>query len=146
LRAPEAVQDEHTKEGPMSQQDPEEYHGTEESAVESEETGTTYDAMGEPETTPHDAEIVGEEDASNPNAASSAGLAGDMGVSSEWTGPADETGTEGTGTVGTAVGRTHGTKPTTGGTAHSDLSEEENTAEVPGHDTDLDTNPGHSHG
>jgi hypothetical protein len=99
---------------------PEEYHAGAED--ESPETGTTYNpATGEPETTPHDVALAQEEaEAGNPNAASSAGLAGDMGISSERTGPADETGTAGLGgldrfdtrTVGTAKGRTHGSAPT----------------------------------
>ena len=102
---------------------PEEYHADDE--TESSDTGTAYNpTTGEPETTPHDRELVeSEAEAGNPNAASSAGLEGDMGISSERTGPANETGTEGlgdldvegTGTVGSARGRTHGSTPTTGG-------------------------------
>jgi hypothetical protein len=59
--------------------------------------------------------------ASNPNSGGSAGLSGDMGVSSERTGPADPdprdagAGIAGTGSKGSAVGRTDGgfdTSPT----------------------------------
>jgi hypothetical protein len=99
---------------------PEEYHATGED--ESPETGTAYNPeTGEPESTPHDLELAQEEaEAGNPNAASSAGLEGDMGISSERTGPTDETGTAGLGdlddfdmrAVGTARGRTHGSTPT----------------------------------
>lgn len=99
---------------------PEEYHVGGEG--ESPETGTAYNpTTGEPETTPHDLELAKEEaEAGNPNAASSAGLEGDMGISSERTGPSDETGTAGLGdldeidtrAVGTARGRTHGSTPT----------------------------------
>lgn len=100
---------------------PEEYHAGGED--ESPDTGTAYDPRtGEAQTTPHDIELAQEEaEAGNPNAASSAGLEGDMGISSERRGPADETGTAGLGeldrfgarTVGTARGRTHGAAPTT---------------------------------
>ena len=155
---------------------PEEYHVSGED--ESPETGTTYNpTTGEPERTPHDLELAQEEaEAANPNAASSAGLEGDLGISSERTGPADETGTgglgeldelEGTGTTGSARGRTHGSVPTTGGpdlpgapgrdaeadlAAHPDDEErpkrtvgESNTAEVPAHEAGH-KNPGHSGG
>lgn len=115
---------------------PEEYHADDE--TESSETGTAYNpTTGEPETTPHDRELVeSEAEAGNPNAASSAGLEGDMGISSERTGPANETGTEGlgdldiegTGTVGSARGRTHGSKPTTGGPDLPESDESESSA------------------
>lgn len=132
----------------------EEYHAT--GDVESDETGTDYNpTTGEPEETPHD-RVLAEEDteAGNPNAATSAGLEGDIGVSSERTGPADETGTgglgelddlEGMGTVGTARGRTHGTVPTTGGPDLPGSDESENPAEVPSHPLG-NKNPGHSGG
>lgn len=131
---------------------PEEYHADEE--VESSETGTAYNpTTGESETTPHDRELVeSEAEAGNPNAASSAGLEGDMGISSERTGPADETGTdglgdlddlEGTGTVGSARSRTHGSKPTTGGPDLPGSDESQNPAEVPSHELG-NRNPGHS--
>lgn len=132
---------------------PEEYHADDE--TESSDTGTAYNpTTGEPETTPHDRELVeSEAEAGNPNAASSAGLEGDMGISSERTGPADETGTAGlgdldTGTVGTAKGRTHGSTPTTR-PAH-DVEEqstdvEEHPDDVPSHRLS-NKNPGHSGG
>ena len=132
---------------------PEEYHVSGED--ESPETGTTYNpTTGEPERTPHDLELAQEEaEAANPNAASSAGLEGDMGISSERTGPADETGTAGLGdldtvTVGTAKGRTHGSTPTTR-PAH-DVEEqstdvEERPDDVPSHRLS-NKNPGHSGG
>ena len=115
---------------------PEEYQAS--GDIESPDTGTDYNlTTGEPETTPHDRVLVEEDaEAGNPNAGTSAGLAGDMGISSERTGPADENSTdglgdlndfEGTGTVGSARARTHGSVPT----------------EVPGQETD-DKNPGHS--
>lgn len=100
---------------------PEDYQASEQEN-ESPDTGTEYNrATGEPEVTPHDRELAEEEaDARNPNAGTSAGLEGDMGISSERRGPADETGTSGLGelgeldtrTVGTARGRTHGATPT----------------------------------
>lgn len=154
----------------------EEYHV--DSDVESEDTGTDYNPeTGEADATPHDRVLAAEDpEAGNPNASSSDGLAGDMGLSSERTGPADEVGTgglgeldefEGTGTVGSARGRTHGTAPTTGGpdleeapgrdpeadlAAHPDDNErpkrtvgESNTAEVPSHPLG-NKNPGHSGG
>jgi hypothetical protein len=124
--------------------------------VESDETGTDYNPeTGETDATPHDRVLEAEDlDAANPNAASSSGLAGDMGISSERTGPADETGTgglgelddlEGTGTVGSARGRTHGTAPTTGGPELPKSDESENPAEVPSHPLG-NKNPGHSGG
>jgi hypothetical protein len=122
--------------------------------VESDETGTDYNpTTGETDATPHDRVLEAEDrDAANPNAASSSGLEGDMGVSSERTGPADETSTgglgelddfEGTGTVGSARGRTHGTVPTTGGPELPKSDESENPAEVPSHELG-NKNPGHS--
>ncbi|HSE10255.1 MAG TPA: hypothetical protein VLB29_16460 [Nocardioidaceae bacterium] len=122
--------------------------------VESEETGTDYNpTTGEPDATPHDRVLEAEDiEAGNPNAATSGGLEGDMGISSERTGPADETGTgglgdlggfEGTGTVGSARGRTHGSVPTTGGPDLPESDESENPAEVPSHELG-NKNPGHS--
>lgn len=118
---------------------------------ESPDTGTSYNPeTGETLSTPHDRELEAEDpEAGNPNAASSAGLEGDLGVSSERTGPADETGTdglgdlEGTGTVGSARSRTHGTVPTTGGPDLPESDESENPAEVPAHEPGH-KNPGHS--
>lgn len=143
---------------------------------ESPETGTAYDhETGETLRTPHDEVLEAEAaEAANPNAATSAGLEGDMGISSERTGPADETSTqglgdltdfEGTGTVGTARSRTHGTVPTTGGPELRDAPGrdpeadrephpddharpkrtvgESNTADVPSHELSH-KNPGHS--
>ncbi|HEY0772841.1 MAG TPA: hypothetical protein VGD51_02075 [Nocardioidaceae bacterium] len=164
------------EERPPEDTSAEEYHA--EGDVESNETGTDYNPVtGEADATPHD-RVLTEEDAEagSHNAASSAGLEGDMGLSSERTGPADETGTgglgeldelEGTGTVGSARGRTHGSVPTTGGpdlpaapgrnaeadlAAHPDDEErpkrtvgESNTAEVPAHEAGH-KNPGHSSG
>lgn len=107
--------------GPAVDEAPEEYHADDQSATRSPDTGTTYGRTGEAERTPHDEVLAAEAgEAASPNAESSAGLAGDLGVSSERTGPADETSTqglgnlddfEGTGTVGTARSRTHGTTP-----------------------------------
>lgn len=114
------------------------------SDVESDETGTDYDPVtGEPDVTPHD-RVLTEEDAEagNPNASSSAGLAGDLGVSSERTGPADEVGTgglgdldtfAGTGTVGSARGRTHGTVPTA-----TPVPDDPEVREAPGRDPEAD--------
>lgn len=120
---------------------------------QSAETGTAYDhETGETLRTPHDEVLEAEAEAANPNAASSAGLEGDLGISSERTGPADETSTqglgdlddfEGTGTVGTARSRTHGTVPTTGGPDLPGSDESENPAEVPAHEVG-NKNPGHS--
>ncbi len=133
---------------------PEEYHADDE--TESSDTGTAYNpTTGEPEMTPHDRELVeNDAEAGNPNASSSGGLSGDMGVSSERTGPADETGTEGlgdledfegTGTVGSARSRTHGAVPTTGGPDLPESDESQNPAEVPSHELG-NGNPGHSGG
>jgi hypothetical protein len=102
---------------------------------------------------------------SNPNAAGPEGLEGEMGVSSERTGPdggSDPTdeGIEGTGTVGTARTGTDGeqstsrrpadevvTEPGSDETARSSPEgEEANTADVPCQDFDPSRNPGHSHG
>jgi hypothetical protein len=169
--------DRHTRitddERPIEDTSAEEYHAS--GDVESDETGTGYNrATGEPDTTPHDRVLASEDpEAGNPNAASSSGLEGDMGISSERTGPADETGTgglgdlQGTGTVGSARSRTHGQKPTTGGPdlesapgrdPEEDLAPhpddkavpkrtvgESNTAEVPSHELG-NKNPGHSRG
>jgi hypothetical protein len=108
--------DEHSAEDTSA----EEYHAH--GDIESDETGTDYNPVtGEPDVTPHDRALSESEvEAGNPNASTSAGLAGDMGVSSERTGPADEVGTSGLGdlddfatrSVGTARGRTHGSMPT----------------------------------
>jgi hypothetical protein len=139
-------------ERPVEDTSAEEYHAT--GDVESDETGTDYNpTTGEPDATPHDRELAeSDADSANPNAASSAGLAGDMGLSSERTGPADETGTgglgeldeiEGTGTVGTARSSTHGSVPTQGGPELPKSDESENPAEVPSHQLG-NKNPGHS--
>ena len=85
----------------------------------------------------------------NPSGESDEGLSGDLGVSSERTGPFE--GVEGTGTSGSAQGRTDGDAET----HHDDVrpsSEvhrqeqqvEENTAEVPSHDDVRAANP-HPH-
>ena len=132
--------------------------------ADSTDTGTTYDALGEPETTPHDQAMTQEElNSSDPNAASSGGLTGDLGVSSERTGPADETGSaaedmggmtgvEGMGSTGGAVTRATGTAPThrsddeVDAGVDPDQEREQNTAEVPPHPFDPSRNPGHSNG
>lgn len=133
----------------------EEYHATGE--VESDETGTDYNPeTGEPETTPHDREALDTDVTdSDPNAASSSGLAGDMGISSERTGPADETGTGGLGDLddlavraaGTSRDSTHGTLDTSPGTADDPAQsvggDEDNPGEVPPHELGH-KNPGHS--
>lgn len=74
-----------------------------------------------------DTDKAAEARASNPNAAGPQGLAGDMGVSSERTGPGGPgdtaaEGIEGTGTVGTATERTEGTMDTE--RQHTDLPAE----------------------
>jgi hypothetical protein len=130
----------------------EEYHAT--GDVESDETGTDYNpTTGEPDATPHDRELEAEDpEAGNPNASTSGGLEGDLGVSSERSGPANETGTgglgelgefQGSGTVGSARTRTHGTVPTTGGPELPESDESQNAAEVPAHEVG-GKNPGHS--
>ncbi len=86
---------------------------------------------------------------SDPSGNGPQGLAGDMGVSSERTGPVD----------GTGVGggeSTHGTVPTQRSRddeddvppeqSAGDAIPEENPAEAPPHDFDAGTTPGHSHG
>ena len=82
---------------------------------------------------------VTEVEASNPNAAGPQGSSGDMGVSSERTGPDD--GDQGAGVEGTDGTRStaRDDDPTPGGV-------EANTAELPDHDFDPKRNPGHSHG
>lgn len=120
----------------------EEYHASGE--IESDETGTDYDPVtGEADVTPHDRVLTeSDAEAGNPNASTSAGLAGDMGVSSERTGPADEVGTgglgdlgsfSGTGTVGSAQGRTHGSTPT-----NVPVADEAEVREAPGRDPEAD--------
>ena len=134
---------------------PEDYQASEQEN-ESPETGTEYNReTGEPEVTPHDRELAEEAaEAGNPNAASSAGLEGDIGISSERTGPQDENSTDGLGdlddfsrrTVGTSGERTHGSTPTTEGgeTEPPERTvDEHNPAEVPSHELG-NKNPGHS--
>lgn len=82
----------------------------------------------------------------NPNADSEHGLEGDMGVSSERTGPFE--GVEGTGTVGSAKGRTDGEVETHPGQVEPSAEEhrqvqevEENTAELPSHEQIREANP-----
>ncbi len=82
----------------------------------------------------------------NPSGESDEGLSGDLGVSSERTGPFE--GVEGTGTSGSAQGRTDGDAETHPGQArpssevHRQEQEvEENTAEVPSHDDVRAANP-----
>jgi hypothetical protein len=128
----------------------EEYHS--ENPAESPETGTAYDETGEAASTPHDRELAAEDAAAaNPNSSSSGGLEGDLGLSSERTGPADETGTgglgdlEGTGTVGSARHSTHGSKQTTGGPELPKSDEGKNPADPGAHELG-NKNPGHSGG
>ena len=134
---------------------PEDYQASGEED-ESPDTGTGYNrATGEPEVTPHDRELAEEAaEAGNPNAASSAGLEGDMGISSERTGPQDETSTDGLGdledfsrrAVGTTDERTHGSTPTAEAGDPDEPERtvgEQNTAEVPAHELG-NKNPGHS--
>jgi hypothetical protein len=82
----------------------------------------------------------------NPNAESEHGLEGDMGVSSERTGPYD--GVEDTGTVGSAKGRTDGASETHPGQVEPSTEEhrqvqevEENAAELPSHEHVRAANP-----
>lgn len=87
---------------------------------------------------------------SNPSGGGPGGLEGDLGISSERTGPASETGSategiEGTGTVGSSTDSTDGT------TTYSDaeptgpeMDETQNPAEVPSHESDPKSNPGTS--
>jgi hypothetical protein len=94
----------------------------------------------------HDEETPGR--AANPNAESEHGLAGDMGISSERTGPFPGDGVEGTGTVGSARGHTEGEVET-----HPDQVEprdevhrqeqdvEENTASLRSHEHVRAANP-----
>jgi hypothetical protein len=84
--------------------------------------------------------------AGNPNAESEHGLEGDLGVSSERTGPFE--GIEGTGTVGSAKGHTDGDVETHPGQGEPSTEEhrqvqevEENTAEVPSHEHVREANP-----
>ncbi|MGH3370564.1 MAG: hypothetical protein ACRDPR_11225 [Nocardioidaceae bacterium] len=77
--------------GPAGDESPEEYRSNDQSAVESSDTGTTYDQTGEPESTPHDRESA-EADQADANAASSAGVEGEEELSGDGTGPANETG------------------------------------------------------
>lgn len=89
--------------------------------------------------------------AGNPSAESDQGLAGDMGISSERTGP--YRGVENTGTLASAQGRTDGASDMTPGPlepideVHRQAQQaEENPADVPNHVSDPTRNPGHSHG
>ena len=87
--------------------------------------------------------------AGNPNAESEHGLAGDMGVSSERTGPFEDV--EGTGTSGSAQGRTDGATETHPGQVEPSTEEhhqvqevEENSAELRSHEEIRAANP-HPH-
>jgi len=86
--------------------------------------------------------------AGNPNAESEHGLAGDMGVSSERTGPYE--GSENTGTLASSQGRTHGAEDehdlvAPDGVEHRQAQQvEENTAELPSHEEIRAANP-HPH-
>lgn len=115
---------------------------------------------GEPVSTPNDGPIDTDVQDSNPNAAGPARLQGDMGISSERTGPfgAEDSavqGIEGTGSVGSSAAATDGTLSTTGSgdTVREHAEEpaegpdmEEANDQVPSHDFDAGKNPGHSHG
>ena len=86
--------------------------------------------------------------AANPSAESEHGLAGDMGVSSERTGPFLGDSVEGTGTVGSARGHTDGEVETHPNQAvpteevHRQVQEvEENPDDVPSHDHVRAANP-----
>lgn len=82
-------------------------------------------------------------EAGNPNGESEAGLAGDMGVSSERVDPTG--GVQGTGTSASAQGRTHGAEPDRGEPVETDHRQrqevEENSAELPSHDKVRAANP-----
>lgn len=96
----------------------------------------------------------------NPSGESEAGLAGDLGISSEREGELD--GIDGTGTSASAQGRTDGDStmhPEDTGQAHEGdpaatqsrhgvpgSEEESNPAEVPAQKMDPDRHPRHSHG
>ncbi len=74
--------------------------------------------MGDPGSAPERGESVHFDlRASNPNSGGDGGLTGEMGISSERTGPAGfnpaDTGVQGTGSKGTSVGQTDGTADTT---------------------------------
>jgi hypothetical protein len=47
---------------PAGDESPDDYVSNDQSAGISEDTGTVYDATGEPEVTPHDEELVGADD------------------------------------------------------------------------------------
>ena len=85
----------------------------------------------------------------NPSGESDEGLSGDLGVSSERTGPFE--GVEGTGTSGSAQGRTDGDTETHPGEVRpssevhrQEQDVEENSAELPSHDDVRAANP-HPH-
>ncbi len=82
-------------------------------------------------------------EAGNPSGESEPGLDGDLGVSSERTGPFDDI--EGTGTDASAQGRTHGAQddqPEPVVEEHRQQQDvEENTAELPSHDDIRAANP-----
>lgn len=93
---------------------------------------------------------------SDPSGNGPLGLTGDLGISSERTGPAGTApvtgGVQGTGSHGSAAEGTYGVSDT----ARADIGDvdgtvdrtvgEENPAEVPSQDFEADENPGHSHG
>ena len=87
---------------------------------------------------------------SNPSGGGPDGLEGDLGISSERTGPASETGSategiEGTGTVGSSVVSTDGTTTDTATDIEGpEMDETQNPAEVPSHESDPKSNPGTS--
>lgn len=54
--------DEFFGEPPAGDENPEEYMSNDQSGGLSEETGVRYDKVGEPEVTPHDAEVEQEEE------------------------------------------------------------------------------------
>lgn len=85
--------------------------------------------------------------AGNPNAEGEQGLAGDMGVSSERTGPFEPDSVEGTGTPASAQGRTDGAEEPVADTVveHRQVQEvEDNTATLRPHEDIRAANP-HPH-
>jgi hypothetical protein len=93
---------------------------------------------------------------SDPSGNGPQGLTGDMGISSERTGPSGTApaadGVQGTGSHGSATEGTYGVSNTARADAHDTVTErdgageESNPAEVPSHEFEPDKNPGHSGG
>lgn len=111
---------------PADDDTPGEYHASDQSGGLSEETGVTYEATGEPESTPNDGPVETDVQDSNPNASGPHRLEGDLGISSERTGPAGQKdsadeGIQGTGSHGTAPGSTDGVMDTSRGGGDGDF-------------------------